>query len=268
MAAPRSARPPRRPATGASATHRGARRSRPSPITPSARPAACPAMRRRYTPSPRHQRGVGAALGHPALVEHQDAIRADDAREPVGEDQRGAPAHQPVERVLDDGLALRVHRGERLVQDQDRRVAEQRARDRDALALAARQPHPALAHHRLVALGQRHDERRACWRCARPSRARPGSRRAGPCAGSPRSCRGRDRCPGSPPRSAAAGPGARARAGRARRSSRGPWSDRRSAAGGARSWTCPRRSRRPRPRARPRATLKESASSAARRPPG
>ena len=68
------------------------------------------------------------------------------------------PAHEPVERLLDQRLALRVHRRQRLVQHQDRRVAQQRAGDGDALALAAREPHAALADHRLVALRQARDE--------------------------------------------------------------------------------------------------------------
>ncbi len=78
--------------------------------------------------------------------------RADHAREAVGEDQRGAALHQAVERLLDHGLALRIDGGQRLVEDQDRRVAQERAGDGDALALAAGEPHAALADDRLVAL--------------------------------------------------------------------------------------------------------------------
>ena len=74
------------------------------------------------------------------------------------EDQRRAALHQPIERLLDDRLVLGVDRGERLVEDQDGGVAEQRAGDGDALALATGQPDAALAHHRLIALRQARDE--------------------------------------------------------------------------------------------------------------
>ena len=74
------------------------------------------------------------------------------------QDQRGAAGHQPIQRLLDDRLVLRIDRGQRLVQHQDRRVAQQRAGDGDALALAAGQARAALADHRLVAVRQRLDE--------------------------------------------------------------------------------------------------------------
>src|SRR5437879_3234349 len=94
-------------------------------------------------------------VGAPRLTARTTrAVGPDDAREPVGEDEGGAAAHEAVERLLDRGLALRVDRGERLVQDQDRRVAQERAGDRDALALAGGETHPALAHHGLVSLRQ------------------------------------------------------------------------------------------------------------------
>jgi hypothetical protein len=76
----------------------------------------------------------------------------------VRKDQ-GSPAfHEPVERLLDHRLALGVHRGERLVQDQDGRVAQEGAGDRDPLALASGKTDAALPHHRLVALRQPSDE--------------------------------------------------------------------------------------------------------------
>src|SRR5256885_11321292 len=52
-----------------------------------------------------------------------------------------------------------LFRSRRLVQHQHGRVAQNRARDRDPLLLAAREPVAALAHERVVALGERRDER-------------------------------------------------------------------------------------------------------------
>ena len=106
----------------------------------------------------RHQLSVRPRLGEPAAVEHHDPVGADHAREAMGEDQRGAAFHQPIERLLDERLALGVHRGERLVEHEDRRIAQERARDRDTLALAAREADPPLADDGGVALGQPRDE--------------------------------------------------------------------------------------------------------------
>ena len=57
----------------------------------------------------------------------------------------GAPRHQPLERELHHPLALGVERARRLVEQQDRAVGEDRARDREPLPLPAGQPHAALA---------------------------------------------------------------------------------------------------------------------------
>ena len=48
------------------------------------------------------------------------------------------PARQPLHRLLHRALALGVERARRLVEQQDRRVAQDRPRDRQPLALAAR----------------------------------------------------------------------------------------------------------------------------------
>ena len=68
------------------------------------------------------------------------------------------PWRSDLQAVLDQRLALAVEARRRFVEDQDARVGEDRARDRDALALAARQPHAALADDRVVALLERLDE--------------------------------------------------------------------------------------------------------------
>ena len=60
--------------------------------------------------------------------------------------------------ALDDLLALGVERRGRLVEDQDARIADQRAGDGDALALAAREVGAALVDDRVVAVRQLEDE--------------------------------------------------------------------------------------------------------------
>ena len=62
------------------------------------------------------------------------------------------------QRLLDQPLRLGIEGRGRLVEDQDRRVLEQRAGDRQPLPLAAGQPLSALADRRLVAFGLRGNE--------------------------------------------------------------------------------------------------------------
>ena len=52
-------------------------------------------------------------------------------------------------------LGFGIERRGRLVEQDQRRILDQRARDRDALALAARKAQPALADQRVVALAGR-----------------------------------------------------------------------------------------------------------------
>ena len=68
------------------------------------------------------------------------------------------PSITVAQRQLDPRLGGGVDRRRGVVEDQDARVDQQRARDRDALALTARERQPALADDRVVAVGQRLDE--------------------------------------------------------------------------------------------------------------
>ena len=63
--------------------------------------------------------------------------------------KRRAVAHQHRQRVLHQPLRLGIERRGRFVEHEDRRVAQQRAGNGQALALAARQALPALADARL-----------------------------------------------------------------------------------------------------------------------
>ena len=73
----------------------------------------------------------------------------------MGHQQRGAPAGRPPERARDLPLLGRVHRGQHVVQDEERRIRHQRARQRHPLALTAREREAALADHRVPTAGQR-----------------------------------------------------------------------------------------------------------------
>src|SRR5688572_31289374 len=68
------------------------------------------------------------------------------------DDDGRAVAHQPLERLLYQSLALRIERARRLVEQQDRRVAQDRTRDRDPLTLTPGEPRAALAKERVVAV--------------------------------------------------------------------------------------------------------------------
>ena len=117
----------------------------------------CSWYRRGVGAAPGEQLGVRAALHDVAALVDQDQVRAQDGRQPVGDGERGAAGHGPFDGRLDEALADGVEGAGGLVEDEDAGVLEQHPGQRDALLLAARQLVAALAHDRVVALGQLHD---------------------------------------------------------------------------------------------------------------
>ncbi len=101
---------------------------------------------------------MGAARHQPPALHHQDAIRPPDRRQPMRDHQRRPPPRQRRQGELHRPLALRIQRRGRLIQQQDRRIAQNRPRDRHTLPLPARQPHPLLAQERVEPLGQLGEE--------------------------------------------------------------------------------------------------------------
>src|SRR5262249_3317540 len=75
-----------------------------------------------------------------------------------GDRNDGPPAYEPAQRVADPLLAVGIERRRRLVEQQDRRILEERAGDRDALALPARQLDAAVSDDGVEALGHALDE--------------------------------------------------------------------------------------------------------------
>src|SRR6266545_1883936 len=81
-----------------------------------------------------------------AIDDDDDAVRVPDGREPVRDDERRAMAtalesHQILERPLHLALVLGVEGARRLVEDEDRRVLQERAGDGDPLPLTAGEEH-------------------------------------------------------------------------------------------------------------------------------
>jgi hypothetical protein len=101
---------------------------------------------------------VAALLDHAAAVEHDDPPRAADGRKSVGDHDRGAPGQQPAQGGFDARLGVDVHVRRGLVEDQQPRVGDQGAGERDQLALARRQLRPALSHLGVIAVLQSRHE--------------------------------------------------------------------------------------------------------------
>ena len=86
------------------------------------------------------RRGCPAPPARPDPSRGSD--RHDERRQAMRDHESGAAEHQLVERIEDDGFGLRIDRGRGLVENQDRRVLQERARDADALAFASRRRTP------------------------------------------------------------------------------------------------------------------------------
>ena len=125
---------------------------------------------------------VRALLDDPAAVEHDDPAGLADRRQAVGDDDRRAAREQPAQAGLDAALGVQVDVRRRLVEDEDPRVGDERAGERDELALAGRELRAALADLRVVAVLERLDERPPRRRRARRRgprrRSRPGRPKA------------------------------------------------------------------------------------------
>ncbi|QBZ55852.1 hypothetical protein PoMZ_00758 [Pyricularia oryzae] len=108
--------------------------------------------------APLHELAVRTPLDDPAALDHQYEIGLLHRVQAVGDGDDGDAAGDPLEPLLQGGLALGVEGGRALVQQQQPGPADEGARDGQPLALAAAQPAavgPALG---VVAAGQRPDD--------------------------------------------------------------------------------------------------------------
>ena len=73
------------------------------------------------------------------FVDHQDHVRTLDRGQPVCDDEDRPPRQKVFHGVLDQPLGLAVEGARGLVEDEDRRVPEDRPGDGNALTLPARE---------------------------------------------------------------------------------------------------------------------------------
>ena len=104
------------------------------------------------------QRLMGAALCDTVVRHHQDLIRAADGGQAMGDGDGRAVFGQLGQALLDPALALVVERARGFIQNQDGRVFEEHARDRDALFLSAGQARAALPDKGVIAVRQALDK--------------------------------------------------------------------------------------------------------------
>jgi len=111
-----------------------------------------------YTTVQGHQRLVRALFGQFAVLHDEDDVRVADRAETMGDDDGCSTLHQPAQGLHDGLLRDGVETGRRLVENQDRRVAD----DGAAIAMRWRWPpekgDATLADHRVVTVGHRFNE--------------------------------------------------------------------------------------------------------------
>ena len=93
-----------------------------------------------------------------SVLEDQNLVRALNRRKTVCDDERRAAVSQRAKSVLNECFAFAIEARRGFIQDEQPGVRQNCARNRDALALTARQAHAALADDRVVALLEALDE--------------------------------------------------------------------------------------------------------------
>ncbi len=99
-----------------------------------------------------------AAFDDIPLRKHDDLVGMNDGAEPVGDDDRRASDHEPVDGLLNEAFRFGVERAGRLVEYQDFRILQDGSCDRQSLAFAAGELRSSIAYHRIEIVGEFLDE--------------------------------------------------------------------------------------------------------------
>src|SRR5262245_62023646 len=82
---------------------------------------------------------VAALLDDLAYFHHQDTVAREHCGQPVSNHDRGALRHEAIERSFHQHFAFRIEGGSGLVEKKQRRIAQDRTRNRQTLALSTRE---------------------------------------------------------------------------------------------------------------------------------
>src|SRR5215470_11430791 len=93
---------------------------------------------------------MATALDDLARFHHQDDVRIADRRKPMRDNETRSIPAQLTHGVLDQQLGAGVHRTGGLVENEQLRTGQERARDGDQLLLTCADVAPVIAHLRLV----------------------------------------------------------------------------------------------------------------------
>src|SRR6266508_2462769 len=99
-----------------------------------------------------------AVLDEPAALDRDDAVTPAHRRQPVSDDEHGAAFGDLLHILLDNPFTLVVKRARGFIEDQDTRVADQCASNRDALALSTRKIGAPLAYDGVITFRKFQDE--------------------------------------------------------------------------------------------------------------
>jgi hypothetical protein len=101
---------------------------------------------------------VGAPFHNATRIEDENLAGVLHGGEAVRDDEDGTSLEQSVDGFLHQALRLGVQRGGGFVEDEDRRIDEQGARNGETLALSSGEARTAFTENGVVPVRQRHDE--------------------------------------------------------------------------------------------------------------
>ena len=96
--------------------------------------------------------------GDHAILDHDNAVHLHDRRKPMRDHDDRLSLHKGLERVLNERFRLRIQTGGCFIKHEDRRIFQDRARDRDPLTFAAGKFHAAFTDKRRIPFGKRGNE--------------------------------------------------------------------------------------------------------------
>src|SRR5258707_2994232 len=98
---------------------------------------------------------MSALFAQLAFMENQNAVRVLNRAQAMRNDERRPARKQPIERLANQHLGLRVHARRRFIQNQKAWIMCKRPREVDELSLADRESRPTLVDGRVHAVRKR-----------------------------------------------------------------------------------------------------------------